>query len=353
MLRLRFAQLSGFLIGGFVIFLLVPQLAFAGPKPDILQLKRQEISLSSRPVSFSKASETKKIFGRLIYRGGFNIYSSSPFWGGLSGIALSNNGTHGVAVSDAGFWTRFDLSYDKAGLLSPLKRAVVGPIMALKNRPLKRGRDRDAEAITLLKAKKFFSHAYISFEQNHRVGRFVIGKEGLVGPKSYLKMASITRRLSGNAGLEALSVLRGGKLKGALVAIAQSRKDAKGNFIGWLLHKGKVRKLRFVPPKLDKYRITDAVSLPNGDLVLLERRYKFFKINIRLRLVKQKELRRGKPIAGQILMEANSSEHRVDNMEGLAVHTNKRGNTILTLLSDDNFNSFQETLFMQFLLPPH
>ena len=326
--------------------------AIAGPKPDIVKLTPHEIALSSQPLSFYRGSENKKIFGRLIYRGGFKVRSSSPFWGGLSGLALSHKGTHGVAVSDAGFWTRFTLAYDKAGQLQPLKKAMVGPIRALKNRVLKRGRDRDAEAITLLKANKFFSQAYISFEQNHRVGRFVIKKSGVEGPHSYLRLASVTKRLRGNAGLEALAVLRGGALKGGLVAIAQSRKDAKGNFIGWLSHRGKLRKLRFLPPKLDKYRITDAASLPNGDLVLLERRYKFFKINIRVRLVAQKELRRGRPIAGKILMEANSSEHRVDNMEGLAVHVNKRGQTILTLLSDDNFNSFQDTLIIQFELPP-
>ena len=41
----------------------------------------------------------------------------------------------------------------------------------------------------------------------------------------------------------------------------------------------------------------------------------------------------------------------IDNMEGLAVHRNAQGRTILTLISDDNFNRrFQRTLLMQFAL---
>ncbi len=323
----------------------------AGAKPDILSMETQKIHLSARPVPFRRGDAATKIFGKLVFRGGFVISSPSDYWGGLSGITLSTDGKQAALVSDAGFWARLDLSYQKNRLLGP-KEALVGPIMALKNRPLKRSLDRDAEAITLLDSQKFFSECYISFEGNHRIGRFQIHpKKGIVGPRSYVKMSSVTGQLSGNAGLEALSVLRGGQLKGALVAIAQSRKDRGGNFIGWIYHRGKLRKIRFTPPPLDLFRITDAVSLKNGDLLLLERRYKFLKVDIRVRYVQQKELLGNKPIRGHILMEANSSQHRVDNMEGIAAHTNAAGETIITLISDDNFNSFQSTLMMQFLLP--
>lgn len=334
----------------FLLFTALAGPAYAGQKPDILSLKPHQIHLTARPVSFARGASAKKIFGKLIYRGGYMITSPSPFWGGLSGLAVSKYGRRAIMVSDAGFWARVDFDYVNNRLKAP-KAAHVGPLMALKGRPLKRARDRDAEAITLLRNDKFFSTCFISFEDNHRVGRFQIGKTGITGPQSYVKMRSVTGVLSGNAGLESLAVLHGGRLKGALVALSQSRKDRQGNFIGWIYRSGKITKIRFTPPPLDRYRITDAVSLENGDLVLLERRYKFFKVNIRVRYVRQRELLSGKPIKGHILMTANSSQHLVDNMEGIAAHTNKAGETILTLLSDDNFNSFQTTLLMQFVLP--
>ena len=41
----------------------------------------------------------------------------------------------------------------------------------------------------------------------------------------------------------------------------------------------------------------------------------------------------------------------IDNMEGIAVHQDKRGRDILTVISDNNFNTgLQRTLLMQFAL---
>ena len=38
-------------------------------------------------------------------------------------------------------------------------------------------------------------------------------------------------------------------------------------------------------------------------------------------------------------------------MEGMAVHRGARGETVVSLISDDNFNSFlQRTIFLQFAL---
>jgi hypothetical protein len=41
----------------------------------------------------------------------------------------------------------------------------------------------------------------------------------------------------------------------------------------------------------------------------------------------------------------------IDNMEGIAAHRAASGETILTLISDDNFSLLQRTLLMQFALP--
>ena len=38
-------------------------------------------------------------------------------------------------------------------------------------------------------------------------------------------------------------------------------------------------------------------------------------------------------------------------MEGIAVHRARDGETVMTLMSDDNFSAFQRSLIMQFTLP--
>ena len=40
----------------------------------------------------------------------------------------------------------------------------------------------------------------------------------------------------------------------------------------------------------------------------------------------------------------------VDNMEGIDAHVTPEGDTVLTLVSDDNFSLLQRTLLLQFTL---
>ena len=42
--------------------------------------------------------------------------------------------------------------------------------------------------------------------------------------------------------------------------------------------------------------------------------------------------------------------YQIDNMEGIAVHRNAAGETIITLVSDDNFSAIQRNLLLQFAL---
>ena len=53
---------------------------------------------------------------------------------------------------------------------------------------------------------------------------------------------------------------------------------------------------------------------------------------------------------GEVLLEAHDNLN-IDNMEGIAAHRSASGETILTLISDDNFSALQRTLLMQFALP--
>jgi hypothetical protein len=51
---------------------------------------------------------------------------------------------------------------------------------------------------------------------------------------------------------------------------------------------------------------------------------------------------------GDVLIEADLG-FEIDNMEGLAVHQDG-GQTILTLISDDNFSFIQRTILLEFAL---
>jgi hypothetical protein len=51
---------------------------------------------------------------------------------------------------------------------------------------------------------------------------------------------------------------------------------------------------------------------------------------------------------GEVLLAADR-RYRIDNIEGMAV-SEDNGETLITLISDDNFNFFQATLLARFAL---
>jgi hypothetical protein len=72
------------------------------------------------------------------------------------------------------------------------------------------------------------------------------------------------------------------------------------------------------------------------------------KLDIRLRLIPAKAIRPGALMDGEVLLAADR-RYRIDNIEGMAV-SEDNGETLITLISDDNFNFFQATLLARFAL---
>ena len=57
----------------------------------------------------------------------------------------------------------------------------------------------------------------------------------------------------------------------------------------------------------------------------------------------------GATIDGEVLGTFDMG-YQIDNMEGLAVTRNAAGETLLTIVSDDNFNPLQRTVLLRFAL---
>lgn len=323
--------------------------AVADQKPDTRDLQVEGIEISSRPIAhFSRENPSQTKFGRLEWRGGLVLTSPARNFGGWSGLVVGDDGSRLFSISDAGAWMTADIDY-REGRVSGLSNAALGPLESRDAKTLKKHRDRDAESTTLVSGTLSKSDVLVSFEQNARIGRFKLGPDGLSSPAGYVTLPREARRLSRNKGLEALAVLRGGPHKGSLVAIAERFLDESGNHTGWIWVKGAAR--RFNLTNINGFDITDAASLPNGNLVVLERRFRWTEgVKMRLRLIKAAEVKPGALIGGEILFEGDMA-YDIDNMEGLGVSRNGQGETILTLISDNNFNPvIQRTILLQFAL---
>jgi hypothetical protein len=82
--------------------------------------------------------------------------------------------------------------------------------------------------------------------------------------------------------------------------------------------------------------------------LLLERRYSPARgVAVRIRRVPLAAIKEGALVDGAILIEADLA-YQVDNMEGMAVSRDAAGETVITLVSDDNFSVIQRNLLLQF-----
>ena len=90
--------------------------------------------------------------------------------------------------------------------------------------------------------------------------------------------------------------------------------------------------------------------LRSGDLLLLERKASWLEgIGIRIRRIALKSVAPRAVVDGPSIFDADLG-HEIDNMEGIDAHVTEEGDTVLTMVSDDNFSMIQRTLLLQFTL---
>jgi hypothetical protein len=330
--------------------LAAPMLARAGEEDEPpMPAAPESIEIEARPIRhFERNNPDATRFGQLEFRGGLVLTSPSESFGGWSGLIMEPDGSKLLSISDVGGWLTAAITYDGSRPIG-VKNARLGPLLASGGRPLKDKREKDAEALTLLDGSLSNGTVLIGFERIHRIGRFPVRNGELQAPTGYLKMHPDARRMSPNLGIEAVAVLTAGRFKGSVVAFAERFTRGSGFHTGWIWVGGDPKPFQL--KDIDGFNITDAACLPNGDLLVLERYFRWTEgVKMRLRRLAAGEIEPGARLTGQTLIEADGS-FEIDNMEGLAVHRDAGGETVLTMISDDNFNHMlQRTLLLQFTL---
>lgn len=302
------------------------------------------IPIFAEPIPLVAARPEVTRVGALVHRGGLVLSSPDPRFGGLSGILVDDDGSAAaaLAVSDRGFWVRFSLEDTNADLTGA-RDGFILPMTDSNGRRL-RGPASDAEG--LARRAGVEDRVWVSFEREHRILRY----EGTAYPHSRVvaepAFAGLTDAES-NAGLEAIVFLE----DESLLAITEATRDADGHVIGWLRGGDGDRPVRL---RLEEHwGLTDASSLPGGDVLTLERWFRPpSDLRIRLRRIAGAALRAEGPLDGPVVAEFGR-EHAMDNMEGLDVRVDAAGRVLVYMVSDDNYNPRQRTLLHLFeLLEP-
>lgn len=273
--------------------------------------------------------------GALTYMGGVRLKSPDRAFGGFSSMRIE--GDRFTLLSDGGTFIRFRMGGDWTPRDLAFGDLPDGPGSGwLKS-------DRDSESMT---ADPATGQLWVGFENYNAIWRY---DADLTRAERSARPAAM-RDWSANGGPESMVRLHDGRF----VVLGETSRP-KGSRIGreGLLFPGDptmpgIKPIRFVymPPN-ELYDPSDAVQLPDGRLLVLNRRFSVPGLfTAKLTLVDPRAIRPGTVLRGtEIATLAAPLIH--DNYEALAV-TREGDDTILWLASDDNQQFWEWSLLLKF-----
>ncbi|MDR3497674.1 MAG: esterase-like activity of phytase family protein [Parvibaculum sp.] len=319
-----------------------------------------KIDLSSHSVRWNPLNRNDTEAGAFEWAGTIEISSENEHFGGWSGLAVSADGSTLLAISDEARWLSAQILYDEKGRLSGIGDGKIAPMLGLDGKPIPNKNMGDAEGLAVDNIDPTRGHAYVSFERHHRIWRYDLGKGGFDARPTQIVTQRELGKLPTNEGIEALTVAapETADTPASLIAFTENARDPRGNVRAFIIDGKKVR--RFSMRLHDPNRPTDLARLPNGDFLLLERRFSLLAgAGMQIRQIKQEDVKPGAIVDGKVLLDADQ-RRVIDNMEGIAVRQDRKGDVWVYIISDDNFNPLQHTYLMMFRLkqepdvtPPH
>jgi hypothetical protein len=302
------------------------------------------IEVKARPLpSFDTRDHSHLRFGSLQYRSGLILTSPFRGFGGLSGLRLDAKGERFISISDKGSWFTGRIVYRGREMIG-LDDVEAAPMLGADGRPITARGWFDSESIAL-----DGPFVYIGLERVNQLLRFDFSKGFTRALGEVVPLPPAAKKLPFNKGLEALVMVpKGFALAGTLIALSERGLDPQGNLIAFLI--GGPTPGQFSVRRTENFDISDAVLLPSGDLLVLERKFSLLEgLGIRIRRIALKSLAPGAVVDGPSIFDADLGQE-IDNMEGIDAHVTPEGDTVLTMVSDDNFSMIQRTLLLQFTL---
>jgi len=303
-----------------------------------------DVEVRSRVITGFKIGSYETRFGPLEFLGGLEMVSPQRLFGSLSSIRFRSDKTHFVGVLDTGHWMTGRVERDPQGRLSGLADVAITPMKNRAGRSFEGKGHMDAEGLTL-----HGDQILVSFEQDHRVD--VYPDPGFETSRAIdtIPIPVPKKSLRANRGFETIAVAPiDSALKGGTLIVAERSLDADGNAFAAILDgplKGRLSLAHY-----GDFDATDGAFLPNGDLLLLERRFNMAEgIGMRIRRIRAADIRPGSVMDGEILLQSDFG-YQIDNMEGLDAFTAEDGTTHVVIVSDDNHSILQRNVMLEFRL---
>ena len=240
-----------------------------------------------------------------------------------------------IAISDMGYRFAARLIYNKESHLIGLNKTEFDSLAKLNGMALQTKAESDIESM----CPGVDGEIIISFERQHRIWRYLPGK---IIPEPIPPPVELNG-LPKNAGVESLALLQ----NGSLFAIAEGYPNISST-LAWVSNPNGWSAMTYLLN--GGFHPSGAATLPNSDVLVLERRFTLRDgVAARIRRIKATSIQASVELSSILLAEFRNPV-TTDNFEGIAIRQNQNEQTIVYIISDDNFNPMQRTLLMMFEL---
>ncbi|MEM7319477.1 MAG: esterase-like activity of phytase family protein [Pseudomonadota bacterium] len=261
----------------------------------------------------------------------FNWRLNAPWFGGFSGLELSEDGNQMTVLSDRATILTAQILRE-SGRVVAIRAGRPHKIRSSRNKVLS-GRAGDSEGLAIAADGTVF----ISFEGIHRVAHhpaFDAASRVLPRPKAFTSMAP-------NGSFEPLAI----DSRGRLYTLPESSRTADGQIPVYRWDGRRWTGFGSLPPS-GGFQPVGADIGPDGRFYLLERATGF--LGFKSRLTRWRIGRRGL-VDPETLLQTSNGTH--DNLEAVSVWRDRQGRLRATMISDDNFLPVQRTEIVEYTLP--
>lgn len=314
---------------------LVPLLVLASSGDEPRAMFGRGATMTATRVTVDPRDPAHVRVGALTFVGGVRLRGNQAAFGGFSSMTVE--GDRFTLLSDGGTIVRFRMGADFVPRDVRFADLPGGPRTGAYKK------ERDSESMTGAGTP----WRWVGFEDANEIWRF----DAALTHAQRIGRPTAMRRWPVAGGAEAMVRLRDGRF----VVFSESKEpphlpDARVAllFAGDPTLPGRApMPFVYVPPR--DYEPTDAAELPDGRLVVLNRRFGFPDLfTARVTLIDLKGLRPGKVVRGQEIA-ALVPPLLHDNYEAIAV-TQEAGGTMLWIASDDNQEGWEWSLLLKFRL---
>lgn len=306
---------------------------------------QDQLAVTATPITRFKSVALNERVDAVVFRGGLIVTSDDKRFGSFSSISFVDLARF-IIVSDRGAFISGRMDY-RDGVLSGLSDVEIDVIRNSAGAPLPRKFAQDAESLDIIIKDGVATTARVGFENLTRVADFKIidGRAG--GAALPVSIPEWLEKTRDNRTLESLCIapLSSG-VAGSTLLITEGHVRIAGTWAGAIL--GARDKGEISLKQASGFNPTDCAFLPNGDALILERGISLFGFTMQVRRIPAEMIVANAVIDGPVILRGQGMD--VDNMEGIAVRQLPDNDIRITIVSDDNSNSFQRSMVLEFSL---